>query len=333
MKKILFLSFVFFSTFLKADQYSFLFYNDFFAGTDRHFTNGMSLSWIDDTVGAKMEDNNNSHAYSQFMLNTITKLPFLQEDNSKSYNAGISISQMAITPTDTSISTPQYDDIPYAGYLAASFYIFRWDTKSFNEVRVDLGVVGKESGAEFVQNTFHKLIGNSEAQGWDTQLGTQYIINSTLRYGEITWDKDNFHSFDMDWFNHAGLQLGNFSSNIFAGTMFRVGQNYIKNFNVHYPYMREEASMLKFGEDHKGFGWALSTGIDTQALFYSYILDEAVDEGYDTQKHTLGISLFGAIDLFYNLHKFTFLYQSHSPYTQKNETIDTFGGFVYSYQF
>ena len=331
MKKILFLSFVFIHTLLKADQYSFIFYNDFFAGTDRHFTNGISLSWIDDAVGRV--DTNNSNSYSQFMLNAITTLPLIKVDNTKNYNAGISISQIVITPSDTSISTPQYNDIPYAGYLATSFYIFQWDNTTFDEFRVDLGVVGEESGAEFVQNTFHKLIGNSEAKGWDTQLGTEYIFNTLFRHGDITWQTDNLYSLEMDWFNQGGFQVGNFLTDIFAGTMFRFGQNYIRNFNVHYPYLREESSMLCLEDKHKGFGWSFSAGVNTQMMLYSYILDEAVNKGYDTEKNVFNISIFSGIDLYYNLHKFTFLYQSHSPYTQEENKIDTFGGLVYSYQF
>ncbi len=331
MKKILFLYLIFFSILLKADQYSFIFYNDFFAGTDRHFTNGFSLSWIDDAVGKN--DTNNSNFYSSFMLDSISKLPFVEIDNTKNYNAGVSISQVVITPTDTSISTPQYNDIPYAGYLALSLYMFRWESTSFDEFRIDLGVVGEESGAEFVQNTFHKLIGNSEAKGWDTQLGTEYIANTLFRHGEITWHKNNFHTIDMDWFNQTGFEVGNFSTDIFIGTIFRVGQNYIKNFNVHYPYLREEASLLYLDKKHKGFGWAFSAGVNTQMMLYSYILDEAKKKGYHTDKNIFNASIYSGVDLYYDAHKISFLYQSQSPYTQEEKRVDIFGGFVYSYQF
>ena len=329
MKKIL-LSILFLNLILQADEYSLIFYNDFFAGTDRHFTNGISLSWIDDE--ATQNDTNNSNTYSHFMLNTITKLPFVDKQETKNYNAGISISQIIITPSDISQKTPQYDDIPYAGYLAASFYIFQWDNTSFDEFRVDLGVVGKESGAEFVQNTFHKLVGSTKAEGWDTQLGTRYIVNSLFRHGDITW-QNTADSIDMDWFNQGGIELGNFLTDIFASSIFRVGQNYIKNFNVHYPYLREESSMLSLDKKHEGFGWSFSIGLNTQILLYSYILDEAVSEGYNTDKNTFSGSAYGGIDLYYDCHKFTFLYQSRSPYTQEESKADTFGGFVYSYQF
>lgn len=322
---------ILFSVALNADQFSFLLYNDYFAGTDKHFTNGMSLSWIDDTLATV--DENQSNSYNNFMLDTVNLLPLTLIDNSKQHNAGISLSQIAITPTDTSISTAQYNDMPYAGYLALAFYMFEWDKKSFREYRVEFGVVGKESGAEFVQKTFHRLIGNSEPKGWDTQLGTQYTANALIRYGEKSWQDHNINGLSMDWFNHFGLQAGNFVTDIFGGTIIRIGDNYIKNFNLHYPYLKEEASLLRLDEKHHGFGWSFSTGINTELLAYSYILDKAKKEGYSADKNLLNISIYAGADLYYEAHKVTFFYQTQSPYTNQQNKMDTFGGLMYSFQF
>ena len=49
MKKIWFI--LLYTLTLQADQFSLLFYNDAFARTDHHFTNGLSVSWLDDTLG------------------------------------------------------------------------------------------------------------------------------------------------------------------------------------------------------------------------------------------------------------------------------------------
>lgn len=320
-----------FSVALSADQFSFLLYNDFFAGTDKYFTNGMSLSWIDDSCGSI--DNNQSNSYSNFMLDAVNTLPLTLMDNSKQHNAGISLSQIAITPADTSISTPQYDDMPYAGYLALAFYMFEWDKKSFREYRMEVGVIGKESGAEFVQKTFHRLIGNSEPKGWDTQIGTQYTANALIRYGEKSWESQDTNGFTMDWFNHFGLQAGNFVTDIFGGTIIRIGDNYIENFNLHYPYLKEEASLLRLDEKHHGFGWSLSAGINTELLAYSYILDEAKKEGYSADKNILNIAIYAGADLYYGAHKITFFYRTQSPYTNQQTDINVFGGLIYAFQF
>ena len=135
---------------LSADQFSFILYNDFFVGTDKHFTNGASLTWIDD------------------------------EKHFDKYDLGVSINQMMITPTDLSKKEPQYNDIPYIGYLYISSYMIEVKNDSFFEYRVEAGVVGPDSGAEETQNTFHSIIGSERVEGWDTQLGRYYKCTFSL---------------------------------------------------------------------------------------------------------------------------------------------------------
>ncbi|MDA3908921.1 MAG: lipid A deacylase LpxR family protein [Sulfurimonas sp.] len=316
---------------LGADQFSFQIYNDFFAGTDKHFTNGMAFSWLDDTYEHKKNDSVN--AYSNFMIDSFELISPNGLDKSQNYSAGMNISQMIITPIDTTISTPQYDDIPYAGYLALGFYIFEWDEKSFNEYRLDFGVVGPNSGAKQMQNTFHSLIGNKYAKGWDTQIGTEYTVNALYRYGETSWKSNKLGKLSMDWFNHFGFSLGTFEIDTFAGTMFRIGDNYVQNFNVHYPYLKEEAGLLEVDKACHGFGWSLSTGINGSVLAYSYIIDQAQKDGYDISRRSLNASLYLGAELYYNVHKLSYFYQSQSPYTNEQDTTDTYGSLMYSYQF
>lgn len=316
---------------LNANQFSFQFYNDFFAGTDQHFTNGLSLSWLDDTY--KHQEDSSISAYSDFVIGSFEIIAPNGLDSLQNYSAGINISQMIITPKDTTIKTPQYNDIPYAGYLALDFYIFEWDKKSFNEYRVSLGVVGPNSGAEQTQNLFHSMIGSSDAEGWDTQLGTKYTLNAFYRYGEISWKLNRVGSLSMDWFNHIGFEAGNFNISTFVGTMFRIGDNYAQNFNVGYPYLKEEAGLLEVTNIQKGFGWSLSTGLNGSIQGCSYIIDKAKDSGYDISERTIKASLYLGVSFFYNVHKLSYFYQSQTPYTNQQTSYDTYGSIVYSYKF
>lgn len=322
---------IIFTISLNADQFSLLFYNDYFAGTDKHFTNGISLSWLENPY--ENIDINNSSSIGNFTHKLISKFPSNLTDTSKKYNAGISLSQIIFTPEETTLSTPQYNDMPYAGYLSLSFYVFEWDEKSFYEYRMEFGVVGAESGAESVQKSFHTLIKNPDLAGWDTQLGTKYTANALLRYGENSWQGHTQNGLNMDWFNHFGFEAGNFSTNAFAGTMFRIGENYIKNFNVHYPYLKEEASLLRLDKEHHAFGWSLSSGINTELLAYSYILNEAQKEGYAVESNILNASLYAGVDFYYDFSKFTFFYQLQSPYNLHYKIPSLTGGFIYSLQF
>lgn len=314
-----------------ADQFSFQWYNDIFAGTDRHFTNGGSISWLDNTFGSKGE--NESNRYSALMFNIAESLPFTTMDTSKLHNAGISLSQMIITPSDITQTTPQYDDVPYTGYLALSFYFFEWDALAFDEYRIDFGVVGPESGAGWLQTSIHRLTGSEEPQGWDTQMGTLWTVNALYHHGMKSWQHHYGYGLKTDWFNHYGFQAGNFLVDGFAGTMWRIGQNYINNFNVNYPSFREEAALLRVQESHHGVGWSLSLGLNAEVMAYSYILDEAKDMGYQFERNLLSFSTYLGASLYIEGQKMTFFYQSQSPYIRDQYRVDSFGGFKFALQF
>ena len=287
---------------MQADQFSFILYNDFFAGTDEHFTNGLSLSWINDTKYFK-------HFYG-----------------------GMSLNQMIFTPTDTSQTSAQYDDIPYIGYLYLSTYLFDIYENHFFEYRVELGMTGKNAYAKEVQNNFHTLINDDKSQGWDTQLSTYYTYNLLLRYGEISYQKKLPYDGEIDWFNHIGVQGGNFVQNIFWGSTFRIGRNYVKNFNLHYPYLKEQIAQFS-KKAHKGFGYSLSLGVNADYLFYSLLLEKAEDEGYKVKQYNFNGSIYIGYDLYYNRHKTTLFYQKQSPYTDGHNEINTLGGLLYNYHF
>lgn len=320
--KLLALSILLFVS-LRADEYSFTMYNDFFAGTDGHFTNAVSLAWLED---------NQKNSYTNFLTSTFDTLSF-PLNGLKNYNAGLSINQIMVTPNVTTIAVPQYNDLPYAGYLSLETYLFEWDAHSFNEYSLEIGVIGKESGAEFMQKTFHKMIGNKEPKGWNTQLGTGYTVNLLLQHGVKQWQGKIGHNLQADWFYHYGATLGTFNLSAFGGTAFRVGQNYVHNFNAHYPYLKEESGLISVDGLKQGFGWSASGGIDGEYLAYSYIFDKAKDEGYAVDIAGLTAVANLSASLYYNHHKFRFFYEIPSHYVKEEKGVNIFGGFIYSYKF
>jgi len=329
MKKICYI--LLYTLTLQADQFSLLFYNDTFARTDQHFTNGLSLSWLDDTF--ENENDSELTSYSVLMFNLVDTVSFGAMDESRKHTAGIGLSQIIITPDDLTKSTPQYDDVPYAGYLALSFYLFEWDNTSFTEYRMEAGVVGEESGAGWTQRMMHKVVGDTKPEGWDTQLGTEWIFNALYRQGYKSWTHHDSNGLSMDWFNQFGVQVGNFTTDAFAGTVFRIGQNYIENFNISYPYLKEEASSLRSYGKHHGFGWSLSAGVNGELLVYSYLFEESKKEGYALDDNTLNVSPYAGASLHYDDYKITFFYQAQSFSLNGEKEIDTFGGFKIDLQF
>jgi hypothetical protein len=86
----------------------------YFAGSDRHYTNGFKLSFLGDT------NLKNSPAFVQAVAHFIPTLPekyAAQQD----YRVGVSIGQNIYTPTDIHTPTPDPTDRPYAAWLYGAF--------------------------------------------------------------------------------------------------------------------------------------------------------------------------------------------------------------------
>ncbi|RLA08256.1 MAG: lipid A deacylase LpxR family protein [Gammaproteobacteria bacterium] len=308
-----------------ADQLSFLLYNDYFAGTDRYFTNGVAFIWLNEQ---KRPDDSDT-----WTIDYVENNPFYKLKKNKSYTFGISFTHIMITPADVLKQTTQYDDIPYAAHAGLSFNLYQWDKTSFKEFRVELGSFGPRAYGEEAQNNWHDFINKERSEGWDTQLENQGTINSTLRYGKISYQGEISNYLKSDWFNQAGLELGNFETDFFISSIYRIGNNYPLNFNVHYPYLKEEASLLKIQKNPPSFGWSLNTGINAKLIHYSYVTDEAKQQNYNITKRVAQGSLYFGLDLFYQNHKLISFYQYQSPYIKESSDTHTLGGFMYSYNF
>ena len=325
MNRKLLLGSLFFALSLEADNVSFTFYNDFFAGNDGHFTNGASLSWLE----TAQEDKN---SYTDMMLSLANSIA-LPLDDSKHHNGGLNLTQMIVTPVNTQLTTVQKNDFPYAGYLSLSSFLLEWNKESFNEYSIEAGIMGKYSGAEWIQKTFHTMIGNEKPQGWDTQLSTRYTLNLLAQHGMKSWQGTIGDNLQSDWFNHYGITLGNFNTSVFAGTTLRIGQNYVQNFNAHYPYLKGEANLLDADSLKNGFGWSTSAGVETKLLAYSAILDRADSNGYAVHKNVFNALAHFSGSIYYNHHKFKLFYEIPTPYIKENSSINVIGGFEYSYKF
>jgi len=325
MKKKILSNALLISASLYADSISFTLYNDFFAGHDMHFTSATSLIWIENNY---MQKNLYSDTLSSLLQNISIPL-----DTTKHHSAGINLEQMIVTPENTRLKTPQYNDLPYAGYLSLSTFLLEWNQNSFTEYSVEFGIIGKDSAADFMQNNFHKIIGNGQLQGWNTQLNTRFTVNLLWQRGVKSWRGTLFDSLKADWFNHYGINAGTFDVSTFGGTAIRIGHNYIQNFNTHYPYLKGEANLLRSDDLVHGFGWSFSTSLETKALLYSAILDGALREGYQTHKHIFNALACFSTSLYYNRHQLRLFYEIPTPYIKEEKKINIFGGLAYSYRF
>ena len=98
------------------------------------------------------------------------------------------VQQLMYTPLGINNENQVEGTHPYAGYLAG-FVGKRWvrdvfpHLSTWDDLELQLGVLGPSSGAEQVQKFIHKLIGSKNPEGWDHQLKDEPEIQLLYRKG------------------------------------------------------------------------------------------------------------------------------------------------------
>ena len=279
-----------------ADRISIVFDNDTFANKDAGYTSGTHIGWLGDELN-NTDLNKSVNAYGRFMQNAVKSLAFVNLNNQKKHNAGISVYQMIYTPEDISSRDADYNDIPYSGSLLSSFFFFEWDSESYHEYSFDIGIIGPNSGAKWIQTTFHKLAGK-KPNGWDHQLENKLMLGMSYGYGIKSWTKNYDNKLESDWVNTFRCQVGNFYTGVSGSTIWRYGKNYANNFNSNFPGTMGNSSLLGAPRRNKDLGWSFSTGLLADAIAYFHVIDSA--DKYNISRNKFSASLIASGSLYFD---------------------------------
>lgn len=205
--------------------------NDTFGGTDRFYTDGVSLGI--------------SHTGPSWMDPFANWLPWGEGRRTVLYD----LAQGMFTPDDTDLSPPDPNDRPYAGVLATGITLHVEKDRSYHGLKFVTGVVGPWSLAEETQNAVHDIISNDKAEGWDYQLENEPIFNLAYEYRRkfhLAGDRDRWSA---QAFPLAGGWLGNMLVQGQAGALLRFGYNVPDDFGPtlvrgmgHMPPPRRDAN-------------------------------------------------------------------------------------------
>ena len=199
----------------------------YFAGTDRHYTNGLKLSFLGTTRLDESPD----------FIQSVTKLiPTLRQDATRQlYKVGVSLGQNIYTPVDTSVSTLIPNDRPYAGWLYASLDLQAKsaDGKTLRVVEIAIGIVGPSALGRQTQNGFHDIIHVPHAEGWHHQLRDEpgLQLSWERRHRLLRFDLGS-SGFSTDFIGRYGLTLGNVRTHAAAGGAARIGFNLPMDFGA-----------------------------------------------------------------------------------------------------
>lgn len=181
--------------------------------TDRHYTNGAEASFSYHPDWAKK---------------LAGYIPFADQFNPSRTAAGFTFGQLIFTPENLQTKQPQPNDWPYSGYLFTSAFFQRSNAHTFDQIQLELGLVGPDALGQQVQNTVHRMRGFKTAKGWDNQLHNEVTGEIYLRR-KWRFDLPPFKLGDqtVQWqiIPRAELDLGTVYRQAIGGAILRMGVN------------------------------------------------------------------------------------------------------------
>ena len=220
--------------------WSFQLENDLFAGADRHYTNGLRLSWLSphgDTV-----------EWLDLARDALEAVALDENDISrgnKQVRFGVSLGQDMYTPENRSRTDVVLDDRPYAAWMygAAALHTItdhgkldgaKAGMKDLESVELQIGVVGPWALGEEAQDLIHELRLISTFEGWDNQInnepGVMLLYERKWRLAAPLDLGPAWAGTSVDVIPGVGLSLGNVVTEARTGGAVRWGWNIPQNF-------------------------------------------------------------------------------------------------------
>ena len=303
------------------------FENDFFGGgTDRHFSHGTRIECLTSPI--------------QWMTDAADKVPWFRSERARSNpkdelkaRASFSLGQNIYTPEDTTATQLIAEDRPYAGWLYMGFgLVANQGTKRYDQLELEIGMVGPYSFAEDVQTFWHSLLGLQVPQGWDNQLknepGVVLYYEQTRRFERqnIGW------GLDADVLPHFGGALGNVFTYGAVGVTLRIGSGLEDDFGP--PRIRPSLPGSAYFLPGKGFNWYLFAGLEGRAVLYNIFLDgNTFKDSQSVDKKPFVGDLQAGLVFQWNRFRITYTQIFRTKEFDGQDDGDIFGSVSLSYQF
>ncbi|WP_294952501.1 lipid A deacylase LpxR family protein [Sulfurovum sp.] len=311
MLKKIFYTCLLFVHMLYAGTLAFTLENDFFGTKDEdsHYTDGIFLTYMSDANATDFLDT------------------FFPEEQS---NLAVSFTHQMFTPVNGEITTPQWDDLPYAGYARFNFLLYKSTDNYFHEFGINFGAVGPVTHAEQLQTFFHHIWGNDPFKGWDTQLGNQVTAGVSYQFAYKTDPYDLLYGYKWDAIGNVRGELGNFYTGALTSVTLRLSSVVQKSFMTAGSFTVGDESYLLNEGGSEGFNWDISFGVFASAIHNYYIVDEGIDEGYHLKPMHGSTGWQGAFHLMYGSFIYAYTIKSTHVNGQRHKR---WGGMTLGWRF
>jgi lipid A 3-O-deacylase len=302
------------------------FENDLFSGTDRYFTNGFRIQAVTKPI--------------PWITNAADKLPWFSkqkalEDPNDILQArtSISLGQNIFTPADISVPELIEDDIPYAGWLYLGLGISaNQGLNRFDQLELNIGVVGPSSMAEQVQTNIHHFFGIREPKGWENQLNDELGIVLFYEQAHRFETRDWILGLKWDVIPHFGGSLGNVFTFANLGVTFRFGPDLARDFGAR--RIRPSLPGSSFYSPKKGFNWYFFTGAEARYVLQNIFLDgNTFKDSHSVDKKPLVGDIQAGLVIQYERIRFSYTQVFRSKEFYGQDQSHRYGSLSISYQF
>ena len=264
----------FLSPFDNSGTWTFVWENDYFANTDRNYTNGVRLSYIS---GFKTPN-----GVSRFVSRRL-----LGADDDAGIRRGFAIGHSIFTPQDISATAPLPDQHPYAGWLYGEYSVVVEQRDIIDQFSLQVGVVGPAAGGEFVQNNWHELIGAQNVNGWDNQIGNEPGIVLSYERKMRALKSIDRNGLSADVTPSYGVSFGNIYTHARAGLTFRLGSDLRNDYGP--PRIRPSLAGGGYFSPRDRFSWYVFAGAEGRAVAHNIFLEGSLFREGDpsVDKHVL----------------------------------------------
>jgi lipid A 3-O-deacylase len=288
---------------------SFTFENDFFAGYDRHYTNGVQAAFLVD----------------------LDSTPRWLRNTSADPQAVVAFGQRIYTSSNTDVAIPDPGDRPYAGWAYVTADLRTRAAPTIDHLTVTLGVVGPASGARQTQNGIHRLLHNETAQGWDTQVRNRATFMAGYERAWPAIAQTRFGDRDVDVSVRAAATVGSPLTYADVGAVLRYGAHLPTDLPVTHISLGPPRDGFRGAPQFGWYGWV---GIDARAVAHnSFIQASTFSGGPRASRETFGSDFQAGFALVWPRARVGFTLIQRSKEFQGQQGSDRFGQLALSFAF
>ena len=300
--------------------------NDFFAGSDRDYTNGIKIIW-----GSGYSPQGDSTTLPGWVSKTTGWLPLIGSTDQQ-LGTSLAIAQEMYTPQDRKSTALVVDERPYAGWLAFSTGLYGRTDRQQTSYMLTVGLLGPISLAEQTQELIHSFFEGVVAEGWDNQLENELTFDASLQSRWRFMPVGRRQGVGLELIPHAGARLGTAKTYAEAGAEARFGWRMADDFGS--CQMRDDCIPDQKFDRAAPFGTHLFTRFNGRAVLRNIFLDgNTFRASHSVEKEPFVADVTTGFSVQYRSFRMTYAY----IYLSKEYKIQTykhvFGTLYFSWEF